>query len=74
MSRGQACHPRQRHAERSEMLAGYDGGLGQRRGVAYGGVFSQFSVDLNRFNAVRVLSTDPVTQVPTTVTERVIPV
>jgi carboxypeptidase family protein len=45
-----------------------------RRGVAYGGVFSQFSVDLNRFNAVRVLSTDPVTQVPTTVTERVIPV
>jgi hypothetical protein len=45
-----------------------------RRGIAYGGVFSQFGVDMNRFNAVRVLSVDPVTQVPTTVPDRVIPV
>ncbi len=45
-----------------------------RRGVAYGGVFSQFSVDQNRFNAVRVLSVDPITQVPTTVSDRVMPV
>ncbi len=45
-----------------------------RRGVAFGGVFSTFAADLNRFNAVRVLSTDPVTQVPTTVSDRVIPV
>jgi hypothetical protein len=45
-----------------------------RRGVAFGGVFGTFAVDQNRFNAVRVVSTDPITQVPTTVPDRVIPV
>jgi hypothetical protein len=44
-----------------------------RRGVAFGGVFSQFAVDQNYYNAVRVLSVDPVTQVPTTVPARIIP-
>src|SRR5439155_16186613 len=44
-----------------------------RRGVAFGGVFSQFAVDQNYYNSVRVLSVDPVTQVPTTVSGRVIP-
>src|SRR5215471_8987111 len=45
-----------------------------RRGVAFGGVFSQFAVDQNYYNSVRVLSVDPVTQVPTTVPARIIPV
>ncbi|HJZ99668.1 MAG TPA: hypothetical protein VKE70_24325, partial [Candidatus Solibacter sp.] len=44
-----------------------------RRGVAFGGVFSQFAVDQNYYNSVRVLSVDPVTQVPTTVSARVMP-
>ncbi len=45
-----------------------------RRGVAFGGPHTIFAVDLNRFNSVRVVSADPVTQVPTTVSTRIIPV
>jgi hypothetical protein len=44
-----------------------------RRGVAFGGPHTIFPVDLNKFNSVRVVSVDPVTQVPTTVSTRVIP-
>ncbi|MGH9662576.1 MAG: hypothetical protein ACRD96_28765, partial [Bryobacteraceae bacterium] len=44
-----------------------------RRGVGYGGPHTIFSVDANRFNSVRVLSVDPVTQIPTTVSTRVMP-
>jgi carboxypeptidase family protein len=44
-----------------------------RRGVAFGGPHTIFDVDINRFNGVRVLSVDPVTQVPTTVSTRIIP-
>jgi len=45
-----------------------------RRGVAFGGPHTIFDVDLNRFNSVRVTSVDPITNVPTTVSTRVIPV
>jgi hypothetical protein len=44
-----------------------------RRGVAFGGPHSIFEVDYNRFNSVRVTGVDAVTQVPTTVSTRVIP-
>src|SRR5262249_38664811 len=44
-----------------------------RRGVAFGGPHTIFDVDLNRFNSVRVTSVDPITNVPTTVSTRVIP-
>ncbi|HEY9433908.1 MAG TPA: TonB-dependent receptor [Blastocatellia bacterium] len=44
-----------------------------RRGVAFGGPHSLFEVDYNRFNSVRVTGADAVTQVPTTVSTRVIP-
>ncbi|MGH9661385.1 MAG: TonB-dependent receptor, partial [Bryobacteraceae bacterium] len=44
-----------------------------RRGVGYGGPHTIFSVDVNRFNSVRVLSVDPVTQIPTTVPTRIMP-
>jgi hypothetical protein len=44
-----------------------------RRGVAFGGPHTIFNVDLNRFNSVKVVSVDPVSQVPTTVSDRVIP-
>ena len=44
-----------------------------RRGVAYGGPHGLFGVDVNRFNSVRVISVDPVTNVPTTASTRVLP-
>ena len=44
-----------------------------RRGVAFGGPHSVFDVDLNRFNGVRVLSVDPVTNVSVTEPTRVLP-
>ena len=44
-----------------------------RRGVAFGGPHTIFNVDLNRFNSVKVVSVDPVSQVPTTVSTRIIP-
>jgi hypothetical protein len=44
-----------------------------RRGVAFGGPHNIFSVDLNKFSAVRVIGVDAVTQVPTSVPARVIP-
>jgi Carboxypeptidase regulatory-like domain len=44
-----------------------------RRGVAYGGPHGLFGVDVNRFNSVRVISVDPVTNVPTTVPTRILP-
>ncbi|HKQ74100.1 MAG TPA: carboxypeptidase regulatory-like domain-containing protein [Blastocatellia bacterium] len=44
-----------------------------RRGVAYGGPHGLFGVDVNRFNSVRVISVDPITNVPTSVSTRVLP-
>jgi hypothetical protein len=44
-----------------------------RRGVAYGGPHGLFGVDVNRFNSVRQTSVDPVTNVPTSVSTRVLP-
>jgi hypothetical protein len=44
-----------------------------RRGVAFGGPQGLFGVDINRFNSVRVISVDPVTNVPTTASTRVLP-
>jgi hypothetical protein len=44
-----------------------------RRGVAFGGPQGLFGVDVNRFNSVRVISVDTITNVPTTASTRVLP-